>query len=125
MVSFLIDPILATTPANFVSQIMLSAITQFKLGIPLVNILPKTDIIEKETLNMILSWGLNPDMLQHDLMNRKTLYAQMNEELMRVVKYMQSHTSVIPISSETYEGMEDLYAAIQNMFYGGEDLENN
>ncbi|MEM1513955.1 MAG: ATP/GTP-binding protein [Candidatus Thermoplasmatota archaeon] len=122
--AFLIDPALATTPANLISQLMLSATTQFRLGLPLVNILTKIDIIEKETLEIIKEWSKNPERLENDLMfYSPSLYAQMSEGIMKVIRDMEAHTSLIPISSETWEGMEDLYASIQDIFAGGEDLE--
>jgi len=123
LLAFLIDPSLATTPTNFASQLLLSATTQFKLGVPLVNILTKTDIVDKEALDMIIEWGKKPEKLQEDLMKGSSLYSQMSEGIMEVIREMEAHTSLIPISSETWEGMEDLYAEIQNIFYGGEDLE--
>lgn len=123
LLAFLIDPSLATTPTNFASQLMLSATTQFRLGIPLVNILTKVDMVDENMLNLILEWGRNPDRLLDDLMKSSTLYSQMSEGIMQIIKEMEAHTSLIPISSQTWEGMEDLYASVQNIFYGGEDLE--
>jgi len=121
---FLIDPSLSTTPANFVSQLMLSAITQFRLGIPLINILTKTDIVDKDALSMIIEWGKNPDKLHNDLIVKNpSLYYQLSEGIMNVIKEMHTHTKMLAISSQTWEGMEDLYSAIQQIFYGGEDLE--
>ena len=124
ILAFLIDPALATTPANLISQLMLSATTQFRMGLPLVNILTKIDIVEKETLEIIKEWGESPERLENDLMfYSPSLYTQMSEGIMKVIRDMRAHTSLIPISSETWEGMEDLYAVIQNIFSGGEDLE--
>ncbi len=123
VLAFLIDPSLATTPTNFASQLMLSATTQFRLGIPLTNILTKVDMVDKKMLNIILEWGKNPEILIEDLMKGETLYSQMSEGIIQIIKEMHAHTMLIPISSETWEGMEDLYATIQNIFYGGEDLE--
>ncbi len=124
MLAFLIDPALATTPANLISQLMLSATTQFRLGLPTINILTKIDIVEKETLEIIKERGKNPERLENDLMfYSPSLYNKMSEGIMKVIREMEAHTALIPISSETWEGMEDLYASIQDIFFGGEDLE--
>jgi len=121
---FLIDPSLSTTPANFVSQLMLSAITQFRLDVPIINILTKIDIVDKDALKMIIEWGENPEILQNDLLVKNpSLYYQLSEGMINVIKELQAHTKTIPLSSETWEGMEDLYSTIQQIFYGGEDLE--
>jgi len=121
---FLMDPSLTTTPANFVSQLMLSAITQFRLETPMINVLTKIDMVDKEALDMIMEWGRNISRLQEDLLIKNpSLYYQLSEGMINVIKELQAHTSMIGISSETWEGMEDLYATIQQIFYGGEDLE--
>jgi len=124
ILAFVIDPALATTPTNFVSQLMLSAITQFRMSVPLVNILSKIDIVDNGALSMILEWGKNTEKLYGDLMVKSpSMYYQLSEGMMAVIREMEAHTALIPISNETLEGMEDFYTAIQNTFMGGEDLE--
>ncbi|MCD6512673.1 MAG: ATP/GTP-binding protein [Thermoplasmata archaeon] len=123
---YLMDPSMATTPASFVSQLMLSATTQFRLNLPLINVLTKKDIVDPSALKMILEWGENPDVLHEDLMIKNpTLFYQLSEGMINVIKETKALTNLIPVSSETWEGMEDLYSMIQHIFYGGEDLERN
>jgi len=124
IVLFLIDPSLSTTPTNFVSQLMLSAITQFRLDVPIINILTKKDLIDKNALKMIMEWSEKPERLHDDLLvKHPSLYYQLSEGIMNVIKEMEAHTLLIPTSSENWDGMEDLYSTIQQIFYGGEDLE--
>lgn len=124
LLAFVIDPALASTPATFVSQLMLSAITQFRMSVPLLNILSKIDIVEEQALDMMLTWGKKPEQLYQDLMVQSpTLYYQLSEGIMSIIKEMEAHTSLVPVSNETLEGMEDLYTSIQHVFMGGEDLE--
>ncbi len=120
---FIIDPSLATTPTNFISQLMLSATTQFRLMIPLVNVLSKIDIVDEKALEMMLKWGKEPEKLYEEMMMHSSMQYQFSEGILSILKEMEAHTSLIPISSETLEGMEDLYTALQNIFMGGEDLE--
>lgn len=121
---FVIDPSLATTPTNFISQLMLSATTQFRLMIPLVNILSKRDIVDKKALEMILEWGKEPEKLYEDMLGTSpSMHHQFSEGMLSMLKEMETHTNLIPVSAETLEGMDDLYASIQNLFMGGEDLE--
>jgi len=120
---FIIDPSLATTPTNFISQLMLSATTQFRLTIPLVNVLSKIDIVDEKALEMMLKWGKETEKLYEEISLHSSMHYQFSEGILAILKEMEAHTSLIPISSETLEGMEDLYTAIQNIFMGGEDLE--
>ena len=43
---FLFDPMLSRTPSGFVSQMLLSSIVHFRLGLPTANFLSKTDDID-------------------------------------------------------------------------------
>lgn len=124
LLAFMVEPSLSTTPANFVSQLMLSAITQFRMDTPLVNILSKVDIVDRDAVSMILEWGKNTEKLYGDLMVKSpSMYYQLSEGMMAVIREIEAHTSLVPVSSETLEGMEDFYTAIQNTFMGGEDLD--
>jgi len=124
ILAFVIEPALATTPTNLVSQLMLSAITQFRMNVPLFNVLSKIDIVEEEILDTILEWGQNPDKLFQDVMvESPTLYHQLSEGIMAIIKEMEAQTKMMPVSSETLAGLEDVYSMIQYIFMGGEDLE--
>ena len=61
---FLFDPMLSRTPSGFVSQMLLSSIVHFRLGLPTANFLSKTDLLEPEELETILEWGDNLDILE-------------------------------------------------------------
>ena len=54
---FLFDPMLSRTPSGFVSQMLLSSIVHFRLGLPTANFLSKTDLLEPEELETIMEWG--------------------------------------------------------------------
>jgi len=123
IVAFLIDPALATLPSHFVSQMMLSATTQFRLEVPMVNVLTKIDIVNGEILERMIEWGRDASKLREALISTSSLYSQMSEGIMEIINEMEATTSLIPLSSETWEGMEDLYAEVQHIFHGGEDLE--
>ena len=57
-------PLLSSTPSGFVSQMLLSSIVHFRLGPPTANFLSKSDLLEPETLERILEWGENLDVLE-------------------------------------------------------------
>jgi hypothetical protein len=123
LIAFIIDPSLAMTPSSFISQLMLSSTTQFRFMIPIVNILSKVDMLDQKRLKEIEEWGKDLNRLYNDVIQESpSMYRQMSEGIFRVIKELESSTAMIPISSETIEGMEDLYAVIQNAFMGGEDL---
>ncbi len=120
---FLYDPLLSTTPSNFVSQVMLGSTTQFRFYIPSINVLSKSDVLEEEKLNIILDWSKSPDLL-YDALIAETphMRGQLNIELFRALEAIGTYKELIPISAENMTGMEDLYAMAQQIFMGGEDL---
>lgn len=126
VIVFLLDPFLANRPSAFVAMLMLSATTQFRFGVPLVNVLSKMDLLKPEDLERLQTWGEEPDSLEDALLNEKAdLYGQMNTDAFRILSSMGSLTRAFPVSGDSLEGMEDVYTYIQNAFAGGEDLKSD
>ena len=76
---FLFDPLLSSTPSGFVSQMLLSSIVHFRLGLPTANFLSKSDLLEPETLDRILEWGENLDVLEAALFEESANQADLTE----------------------------------------------
>ena len=51
---YLFDPMLSKSPSGFVSQMLLSSIVEFRLGLPTKNFLSKSDLLSKDELEQIL-----------------------------------------------------------------------
>jgi len=125
LIAFLMDPALVTTPSSFVSQLMLSAITHFRFVIPLVNVLSKKDLLEKESLAQIQNWGEDPQGLYGEVMlENPSMSRQLSEGMITLLNDMAAYTSLTPLSSKNLDGIDDLYTIIQNVFSGGEDKIN-
>lgn len=121
LIAFLFDPALAKTVEGFVSLLLLSAMTQFRFDVPLANILAKADLLSRGELDEILSWSSN-SMKLHEALLRRPAQAQLSFEFFKALEEIAAFKSMIPISSETMQGMEDLYTIAQQVFAGGEDL---
>ncbi|KYK27844.1 hypothetical protein AYK20_01800 [Thermoplasmatales archaeon SG8-52-1] len=67
IVAYLLDPGLAKTPSGFISQLLLSITTNFRLGQSQVNILSKADMLSEKQLNLIEKWANNPKELNNSL----------------------------------------------------------
>ncbi|UCE36916.1 MAG: ATP/GTP-binding protein [Thermoplasmata archaeon] len=123
VIVFLFDPMLSTTPSNFVSQILLGSTTQFRFYIPTINVLSKIDLLEEEQLEQILNWSKNPDALYDALViETPDMKGELSVELFRAFENLGTYKELIPISSEEMTGLEDLYSMVQQIFAGGEDL---
>ncbi|MCD6410809.1 MAG: ATP/GTP-binding protein [Thermoplasmata archaeon] len=122
LVAFLLDPILTKTASDFVSQLLLSITTRFRLNLPLINILSKCDLIKEDKLLEIKNWSSMDDNLYETLLReRASISRELSEQIMHLLRHFDEGSSLIAVSSEDFTGMEDLYNALQMCFRGGED----
>jgi GPN-loop GTPase len=123
MICYLLDPMLARTASGFVSQLLLSLTTNFRLNKPQVNILSKADLLSKKNLDLIARWSNDPDEITDALISEEaTVYREMSEGILKLIKQFGGYSNLIPTSKKNFSGIEDLYNAIQLQFEGGEDL---
>ena len=130
--AFVFDPMLSQTPSGFVSQMLLSNIVQFRLGLPTANYLSKADLLEPEVLEKILEWGERLDVLEADLyeesqnrMTHDTATGQRVEFAIAQLRTMQDASIIpglVPLSSEHEEGLADVLSFVQSVFGGMADM---
>ena len=128
---FLFDPMLSQTPSGFVSQMLLSSIVHFRLGLPTANFLSKSDLLDPETLEKILEWGENLDILESALYEesaQQSLNAAQGGQRaefaigqLRMMKHASIQPGLIPLSSEMEEGLADILTFAQSIFGGMAD----
>jgi len=128
---FLFDPMLSRTPSGFVSQMLLSSIVHFRLGLPTANFLSKTDLLEPDELEKILDWGDNLDVLEVALYeeseqqsNDAKSGSQRAEFAIGQLRMMQNaaiQPGLIPLSSEVEDGLADVLTFAQSIFGGMAD----
>jgi hypothetical protein len=123
MIAYILDPGLAKTASGFVSQLLLSINTSFRIAQPQINILSKADILSEEELYKIQQWTDCIESLENDVLNEEpSTYREMSEGLLKLINDFQNLSKIYPTAKEEYYGIEDLYTQIQLQFEGGEDL---
>jgi GTPase SAR1 family protein len=123
IIAYLLDPALAKTASGFVSQLLLSISTNFRLGQSQINILTKADMLSDKELKQIEKWSNDPDELGNILLKEEaSVYREMSEGLLNLINEFENQRKVFPIGKEKIFGIEDLYTQIQLQFEGGEDL---
>ncbi len=119
---FLFDPMLSQSASGFVSQMLLSNIVHFRLGLPTANFLSKADLLAPEDLDRVLGWGEDLDMLESALFEeaggQRTEFAIGQ---LRMMQNAQIQPGLIPLSSEQEEGLADILSFAQNIFGGMAD----
>ncbi len=122
-VCYLLDPLLARTASGFVSQLLLSLTTHFRLNQPQVNVLSKADVLAPKELWLVQKWSDNPDELETALMTEaSSVYRELSEGILRLLKEVGGYTRLLASSKENLKGIDDIYTRLQMQFHGGEDL---
>ncbi|MFO7678162.1 MAG: ATP/GTP-binding protein [Thermoplasmatota archaeon] len=123
MICYLLDPILARTASGFVSQLLLSLTTNFRLNQPQINILSKYDLLSEKDKEIMKKWSESPEDVYESVLNEEpSVYTEMSGSISRLIQEFGGHTQLIPISKNDSAGLEDIYSQIQHQFHGGEDL---
>lgn len=124
LIAFLFDPMLARHPQGFVSLLMLSATVQFRMGLPMVNLLAKSDLLSDPELETVSGWAETPESLYESILEGSLeREGVITGEFFKALESIGPVWSLIRTSSQAETGMEELYAAVQQEFAGGEDLE--
>ncbi len=119
---FLVDPLLASSPSNFLSLALLSASVGLRLNIPKITVLTKRDIA-RDGVKRISEWSRDTKVFEDALAGMKdgeqyTLYS----ELFRSIRRLSSGADLYPVSSITQEGLIALVGEMSRIARGGEEF---
>jgi len=115
---YLFDPVVSKTPSGYLSLLFLATSAVLKLDIPQIQVLSKADILTDDELKMITNWSKDPDNLY-----TCTPTKGLSNELFHIMRELGYFRPLIPVSSITGYGLNDIYDCIQELFYGGEDVD--
>ena len=121
---FLYDGTLVSSPSNFVSLTLLSTSIRLRLGLPTLNVLTKTDLIQ-EKLDEILEWTSDDYNLEDKIskeVDGETL--PLISDMLRTLTNNGFFKDLIPISNATGEGMVNLESALSRTINLGEEVED-
>jgi hypothetical protein len=119
---FLLDPLLATTPINFLSIALLSASVSLRMNVPRISVLTKKDIAG-DAVKQIVEWSRNTKVFEDALARTKdsdqySLYS----ELFRSLRRLAFGSDLYPVSSTTLEGLIALVGEVSRIGRGGEEF---
>lgn len=121
---YLFDPMLARTPNGYVSSMMLASTVHFRMPVPLMPVLSKVDMLTEADIERIQLWGQDYYALFNALLDESNeALTQVSVEFLQALESIGAGRPVLPVSSETGAGLEDIYSGVQQMFEGGEDVE--
>lgn len=117
---YLFDPIVSKKPTGYLSLLLIASSAVFRLEIPQIQVLAKADVLSDEEVETILEWSRDPEKIYESI---STDRGTLSLELFSVLKDSGFFRPLIPVSALKGFGMEDIYDGVQEIFYGGEDLE--
>lgn len=121
---YLLDPMLVGTPNGYVTSMLLGATVKFRFDAPMIFLLSKADLIDEEVRANVMAWTEDIWRLQTDLWEGEVnAAATFATDLLGAMNDFGAVSEVIPISSASGEGLEDLYSMVQMIYAGGDDLE--
>lgn len=120
---FLMDSLVASTPTNFLSLILLSTSVQLRMGLPQIQVLSKIDLAAQSVPEMV-KWTTDPAAYEEALSKVKsgTEYS-FYSQLFRGLKRSSLSLSLYPVSSYTRDGFIALIGELARIFGGGEEYE--
>ncbi len=119
---FLLDPLLATTPVNFLSLALLSASVGLRMNVPKISVLTKKDIA-KEGVKRITEWSRDANVFEDALAaTRDSDQYSLSSELFRTLKKLAFGADLYPVSSTTLDGFVALVGEIARLGRGGEEF---
>ena len=121
---FLYDGPMVTTPLNFVSIALLATSIKLRLGLPTINLITKTDLLE-EKLQDVLGWSSNMAKLEKAISEEADgeTYS-LTTSILRSLNVVGLSQGIIPISNSTGEGLENLHSALSRAINMGEEVED-
>jgi GTPase SAR1 family protein len=124
MIAYLSDPMLCRKPNGFVSSMMLSALVQFRLQLPMINLLSKADTLSDEESQRMRDWFEAPDALYGDFLDADSdPQSVVGLELFKALENTGVFGRIVEVSAEDEIGMDEIYASAQLTFFGGEDAD--
>ncbi|HIO94486.1 MAG TPA: GTPase [Candidatus Poseidoniales archaeon] len=123
VIIYLFDPMLSRSPSGFVSQMFLSSIVEFRLGLPCKNFLSKVDLLDEDELEKIIEWSERLESLEHALYEEAG--GQRTEFAISQLRLLQDFAvspGLTPLSSELEEGLADVLSFSQDIFGGMADV---
>jgi hypothetical protein len=104
---------------------LLALSTQFRFNLPQVNVMNKVDLLDRSTLDEILEWSEETDLLRETLLSSQAnkLESDLSVRITDVLMTVGTMPKPIPVSAKTGEGLDVLYRILHNIYVGGSDYD--
>ncbi|MCS7111839.1 MAG: ATP/GTP-binding protein [Ignisphaera sp.] len=122
---FLIESTILTKPSTFLSLIMLALAASIAHKLPQIITITKTDLLPKERHDEVIRWIEDPMEIFKDIRREDAVFVTQYSDVITAFEDIMARLSIggfVATSSITGQGMDELYALIQQVLIGGEDF---
>ncbi|MFX1319470.1 MAG: ATP/GTP-binding protein [Promethearchaeota archaeon] len=124
MLIYLVDAALAKTPAGLISSLLLAASVLVRFHLPQLNVLSRTDLLDKSESERLNEWLNDSNQLIYDLQQtRNELQIELSRELVEMIQTVFSGLDMVPLSALNMENLDLLFSHISNTLIGGDGFE--
>ncbi len=121
---YLFDSALMKNPGSYISSRFLAMSVLTRFYIPFQGVVSKSDLLEPRERERIEIWDRNKNELIASLRREKaSMNVQLSEAILEGSESLNLLGESVFASSESEEGMEDVYSFLQKLFYASDDLE--
>lgn len=119
-VIYLFDGVFCRDPLNYVMNMFLASAINTRFLLPQFQVISKTDLLEKGELEDIVGWAEDPYLLEEAIDAQLTgMNKMISQDMIEVIERLGVEFSPIPVSSQTNEGFNELYADLMRVFTDG------
>jgi GTPase SAR1 family protein len=113
----LFDPNLCRHPSGFVSLSLLDLSLQFRFVAAQLALLSKCDMLSREEIDHVVEWSTDSVKLYDEIDSTGTGPTQNTSKMIcEMLERIGSRNEIIPVSSETGEGLDQLYAELERIW---------
>ncbi len=121
---YLLDANIVRVPQGYLASTLLGLSINLRFGLPQLNVLSKSDILPEEVVEEIVDWSTELDVLEQALNNStEGLIREYSEAILRMLDELGGTTTVVPVSAKKMIGLDILYAELQRIFMGGDNIQ--
>lgn len=120
---YLFDSVFSLDPANYVSNLFLSAAVYNRFFLPQAHVLSKCDLLPPEEINTIIEWSTNPEILESAIDEKlKGTKRLLSRDMIHAIYRLDLRFLLIPVSAKTNDGLINLNTTLERVFTGGDQF---
>ena len=119
-VVYIFDGVFCRDPLNYVMNMFLASAINTRFLLPQFQVISKTDLLEEDEVEEIVSWAEDAYLLEAAIDARLTgMNRLLSQDMMEVIGRLGVEFAPVPVSSTTNEGFNYLYAELMRVFTDG------